>query len=595
MIFGLMRSIGMRPSVVTYSTIISRAGAWKKVAVAERYFNEMIRFVKYSFTIRCVKDVVYEVYFWDSVRDGIAADVQAYNSLINAYAKNGDTQRAVDVLDRMEGERIQPSIITFNTLIDSVARSRNTSMLRSILNRLEEYQYGLKANARTYSSLIHACCQIGEIEIAFKYLLAMHKEGLAPTEITYSSLLHGCGAAGDIKRAFQLLDLMKTKGIRPNVVTMSSIIHSCGKFGHLDLAFSLYHEMLNSSSSGAESDQYSPNSITCSSLLDICLKAGQVERAFGVISDMRERCIPLTEVTYASLITELTRLGQLNRILEVFLGEPNEGIPPALPQKRYGNAVFPTSAKTISLRKVDDSSDSSGTTIAMEMMRLLGEAEKIDVATEYLLSMQNHRLTPEGREVLRTSEYSAQQLREAIDLIGQISRFAKSFPLNSERNGKRSITSVYEKASYLLVRGYVRASNLVDAMHWLADEFPAAEDILYLTADVYEKLCAILNNSSGFSELMNRWKDSLNHEAVVTVYEAMRTKGLNLGADAYKTLMASIYDNAVQTPITVVKSTSSSSSAINLQMRHDELFRYYSNSYQNYVYMCFQFQIIFLC
>ena len=465
-------------------------------------------------------------------------------------------------------------------------------MLRSILHRLEQYEYGLKANARTYSSLIHACCQIGEIEIAFKYLLTMHKEGLAPTEITYSSLLHGCGAAGDIKRAFQLLELMKAKGIRPNVVTMSSIIHSCGKFGHLDLAFSLYHEMLNSSSpSAAESDQYSPNSITCSSLLDICLKAGQVERAFGVISDMRERGIPLTEVTYASLITELTRLGQLDRILEVFLGEPNEGIPPALPQKRYGNAVFPTSAKTISLRKVDDSSDDSGTTVAMEMMRLLGEAEKVDIATEYLLATRQVGFSPEYRDVLRVSEYSAQQLRGAIDLIGQISRFAKSFPvpLNSDRNDSRqSITSVYEKASHLLVRGYVRAGNLLDAIHWLtADNLPVEDVIMSLKAGEYDRLCAILDNSAGFSELMYHWKDSFNHQAVVTVYEAMRTKGVNLGADAYKTLMNSIYDNAVQNalsspadaPPAVVKSTSSSSSTVKQQMRHDELFRYFFCTY----------------
>jgi pentatricopeptide repeat protein len=63
------------------------------------------------------------------------------------------------------------------------------------------------------------------------------------------------------------------------------------------------------------------------SLVDLCLKTRQVDRAFGVIRDMRERSLPLNEVTYTSLIHELTQLGQLERIVEVVLEEPHEGIP----------------------------------------------------------------------------------------------------------------------------------------------------------------------------------------------------------------------------------------------------------------------------
>lgn len=53
-IVELMRRLNMRPSIVTYSTLISRAGAWKKVSLAERYFQEMIR---YSYSDRLLDSI----------------------------------------------------------------------------------------------------------------------------------------------------------------------------------------------------------------------------------------------------------------------------------------------------------------------------------------------------------------------------------------------------------------------------------------------------------------------------------------------------------------------------------------------------------
>jgi pentatricopeptide repeat protein len=107
-----MQSAGVRPSIVTYSTLISRAGAWQKVAVAERYFNQM-------------------------KHDGIKADVQAYNSLINAYAKETETDRALAVLAEMDREQVKPTVVTFNTLIDSCARSGEVHKAEDMLKRMK--------------------------------------------------------------------------------------------------------------------------------------------------------------------------------------------------------------------------------------------------------------------------------------------------------------------------------------------------------------------------------------------------------------------------------------------------------------------------
>ena len=176
----------------------------------------------------------------------------------------------------------------------------------------------------------------------------MGDDGIKVSSYTYSSLLHGLGKMGDLARAFEVLDKMKLGGIRPNVVTMSSLVYSCGKHGKLDQAIQIYREMLRSPE---EEDR--PNSITCSSLVDACLKAGKVAKAFAVVQDMRARKVPLTEVTYTSLITELTRLKQLDRILEAVVGDQEEGVDasggsvPMVARHVAGQPVFPTSAQTI--------------------------------------------------------------------------------------------------------------------------------------------------------------------------------------------------------------------------------------------------------
>jgi pentatricopeptide repeat protein len=57
---------------------------------------------------------------------------------------------------------------------------------------------------------------------------------------------------------------------------------------------------------------YQPNSITCSSLIDLTLKNNDIDKAFEVVRYMRDRKLTLNEVTYTSLICELTRLGQVS-------------------------------------------------------------------------------------------------------------------------------------------------------------------------------------------------------------------------------------------------------------------------------------------
>lgn len=303
-VLALMQSSGAHPNIITYSTLISKAAIWQKVDLAEMYFQNMMS-------------------------SGISPDVTAYNCLLNAYAKVGQSDKAFELMRVMDNNDMIPNLITFNTLVDSCAHSGDVSKARSVFDMMK--QRGIAPNARTYSSLIHTCCQAKAPDQALQLLQRMKEENFEPTDVTLSLLVHGLGQGGDLQRAFEVLESMKSRGLKPNVVTLSSLVYSCGKHGQLDRAFSLYKEM------DVDNDfSQKPNSITCSSLIDACLKCGDVDRAFTVVKDMRIRKLPLTQVTYTSLITELTKLRRLDRILEVIQG----GIEPTVIPADKGNVPF---------------------------------------------------------------------------------------------------------------------------------------------------------------------------------------------------------------------------------------------------------------
>lgn len=292
-----MRNYGCNPSIITYSTLISRAATWKKIETAEMFFKQM-------------------------VADGIKADVQAYNSLINAYTKTKDMDRALLVFNEMVESRVLPSVITFNNLIECCARNGNVTRAIEIF-QLMKNEYDIDPNERSYSALVLALCQGGRAKMALELVNRMEPRNIKPSAVTFSALLHGLGTEGDLNAAFEVLTSMKRKGLSPNVVTMSSLIHSCGIHDRLDLAFALYREMLNETKI-----ENLPNSVTCSALVDACLKRGHVDWAIEVVHDMRKLKLKLTEVTYTSLITELSRLHKLDQLMGILNPTPS---PTSLP------------------------------------------------------------------------------------------------------------------------------------------------------------------------------------------------------------------------------------------------------------------------
>ena len=78
------------------------------------------------------------------------------------------------------------------------------------------------------------------------------------------------------------------------------------------------------------------------------------------------------------------------------------------------------------------------------------------------------------------------------------------------------------------------------------------------------------NREESFVELMELCRETSDHKAVLEVFESMKRKGVEPGAQVYKTIMNSIYENSFR-----VDHTNSLSVGEKQQKRRDELFKLY--------------------
>jgi len=283
-----------------------------------------------------------------SGEDVMIPDVKAVNIVMNVYAKLGDWESAMGLLDQMRSERggedvpkMEPNIVTYNTLIDACHRAGELIPALSTFHTMTA-----TPDARTYTSLISTVARkpsphygVNDPALAFDLLDNMIRRGVTPNGMTYCALIDVCSRCGRSDLALKGLRMMlrqekeqRERGVRRRggrddyVGAWTAAIDACGKAGHVDTALKLFHAM--------EKFGSRPNTVTCGCLMDRLLRAPPLSRgtssdgdagsshygndtevrisdALDVLRYMRSRNMEPSEVMYTSLISSAGRLVKL--------------------------------------------------------------------------------------------------------------------------------------------------------------------------------------------------------------------------------------------------------------------------------------------
>jgi len=342
------------PTLVTYSTLMSRAVHLGKARVALRLWKLM---------------KTQSEFFTNQPNNGkwpnpqtvsqlpIIPDVKAANILMNAYAKLGDYESALDLMGQMTSENggcdvppIAPNLVTWNTLVDACHRADDLSAALDVFDALKSAK--VRPDARTYTSLISTVARRSgprggamDPSLAFVLLEEMRDQyRIRPNGMTYCALIDVCGRCGRSDLALKGLRMMlrqkeeeerasqrggsdhnaeggnrrrgrshhqdhyhhQPHALLNEVGAWTAAMDACGKAGRVDTALKLFSVMR--SKFGVR-----PNTVTCGCLTDALLRAGRTAETLDVLRYMKEEGIEPSEVMYTSLMTSAGRMAKMER------------------------------------------------------------------------------------------------------------------------------------------------------------------------------------------------------------------------------------------------------------------------------------------
>ncbi|KAL7522245.1 hypothetical protein ACHAWX_006940 [Stephanocyclus meneghinianus] len=221
------------PTLVTYSTLMSRAVSVGKPRVAIRLWNLMKNQPNFYTNVISRKQRQGRIsdpsVFLDpnqlrklEVDDSaIVPDVIFCNTLMNAYAKLGDHKMARFILNSMLGSpkagnivlheipQVNPTVVTFNTLADACKEAGDLAAGLEVLELMSSHAQltgdnKIAPDARTYTILISTVAR--------------------KTKHHHETRDIRSGGERDPDKAFDLLNEMISKGIHPNGITFCALI-----------------------------------------------------------------------------------------------------------------------------------------------------------------------------------------------------------------------------------------------------------------------------------------------------------------------------------------------------------------------------------
>ncbi|CAN6276298.1 unnamed protein product [Urochloa humidicola] len=203
-------------------------------------------------------------------------DLYAWNSMIACYAQNGCAREALGIFNQM----LKPHVWVL-------------------------------PNEKTFSSVISACSQLGDLRFGLWVESFMGSVGVELDDHLRTALVDLYTKSGRMDRAFDLFRGLRTR----DLVSYSAMIVGCGMHGKLSEAVGLFKEMSDS--------RIDPNAVTFVGLLSAYSHAGLMEEARACFASMstKYRINPSVE-HYTIMVDLLGRSGKLDEAFQLIMQMP---------------------------------------------------------------------------------------------------------------------------------------------------------------------------------------------------------------------------------------------------------------------------------
>lgn len=264
--FAEMRALGIKPTSVTYGTMINALTRVGDEHFAEELFQEMEAMPNYK------------------------PRPAPYNSLIQFFVNTKrDRTKAMAYFNRMMSLGIEPTGHTYKLLIEAYATLDPPDMLAAegVLEMIRNN--GQNVETSHHAALIHAKgCILHDLEGAISYFTAVIEDGrIVPDNTIYQSLLESLVANHRVKDTPVWIADMKLRGIRMTPYIANTLIHGWATEKDIVRAKAVY-DLLSSN----ENDRLKREPSTYEAMTRAYLAVEDREGAMKVVEEMGGRGYP---------------------------------------------------------------------------------------------------------------------------------------------------------------------------------------------------------------------------------------------------------------------------------------------------------------
>lgn len=259
--FAEMRALGIKPTSVTYGTIVNALCRVSDEKFAEELFDEMEAMPNYK------------------------ARPAPYNSMMQFFlTTKRDKSKVLAYYERMKVKGIAPTAHTYKLLVDTHATLEPVDMAAAeeVLGMIRTS--GQRVEPVHYASLIHARgCVMHDMEGARNMFDSVLKEGLVPISASlYQALFEAMVANHQVAATESVLVQMRRKGVELTPYIANTLIHGWAAEKKIEKAQSIYDAV------GREKREPS----TYEAMTRAFLAVEQREQAKGVVGEMLTRGYP---------------------------------------------------------------------------------------------------------------------------------------------------------------------------------------------------------------------------------------------------------------------------------------------------------------
>ncbi|CAL0299431.1 unnamed protein product [Lupinus luteus] len=294
-----------------------------------RYVEECgfsVSLVSYNTLLHVVQKSDMCALVWDiyehMIQKRIYPNVVTLRIMINALCKDGQLQKIVDTLEKIEGKRNSPSVIVNTSFILRVLErgDMEESMVLVLVKRL--LQKNLVPDLVAYSLIVHAKIRLGNLDSAWEVYQEMVKRGFHENSFVYTSFIGAYCREGRIEESNGLMQEMEERGLKPFGQTFDHLIIGCANLERLEECLSFCEKMLRMG--------LIPSCLSFNKMVEKLGERGEVEQANAMLTVLLDKGFLPNDVTYSHLIEGYAKNDKIQEVLKLYYEMEYKSMSPGL-------------------------------------------------------------------------------------------------------------------------------------------------------------------------------------------------------------------------------------------------------------------------